>query len=392
MRALLAIPLMLAAPVAAAQLRVVPGQPVSASAARQGVDVFLINDGAVPVVATLPARIEVIALDGARLAIVPLERPPASVPAQGVVRVRYISAGVLSVGPPPVAVAPVAPPTGEPLPPSPAPAPVAAPVRPMTTTDLPPSSVEPAPLPPPPGDPRAPRETAALSATGTASGFLDRFQPYQPTYGAIGVGDAGTKLQFSFALAPFGGDGALSHFRFAYTQTIFWATDQSSGPIRVTTYSPEAFAEFGVAPQTRLAIGYAHDSNGGGDLRSIDVNRVFVRAARRFDLGSNWYAEFAPQAWIYVGRGQVRDVQDYWGNVALNAAVGQDDGVRLAVTARGNPGTGRGAAEAFASYPLSRFGDLGVYLFAQGFTGYGEALDAFRVRDSHARFGIALTR
>ena len=55
--------------------------------------------------------------------------------------------------------------------------------------------------------------------------------------------------------------------------------------------------------------------------------------------------------------------------------------------------SGRGAAELFASYPLARVdGDLGFYLFAQGFTGYGEALDDHRRRDTHARIGIALTR
>jgi outer membrane phospholipase A len=46
----------------------------------------------------------------------------------------------------------------------------------------------------------------------------------------------------------------------------------------------------------------------------------------------------------------------------------------------------------FVSYPLAKLGGLGIYVFGQGFTGYGEALDDYRVNDTHARIGIALTR
>jgi phospholipase A1/A2 len=399
---LLLLPALLAATPAAAQLRVAPEPPVSASAARSGVSVFLVNEGSTAVAGTAPERLEVVAQDGSRVAIVPAERPPASVPAGGFVRMRYLSAGVISVGPPPP------PPTGEvmsaepPEPisvPVPPPTPIAPP--PMATTDLPPSSVDPAPPPRPSAstlmqspDAPLPVETTMASGNGASAGFLDRFMPYEPIYGAIGVGDAGTKLQVSFALRPFGGTGALSHFRFAYTQTMFWATDLPSGPFRATTYSPEAFFDVPVANTARVAFGYRHDSNGEGEPTSIDVNRLFVRAVKAWDLGSGWQAELVPQAWFYVGRrgGLSRDVADYWGYTSLKASIFQPDGLKLSLIGRGNPGNGRGAAELFASYPLQRVGGLGVYLFGQAFTGFGEALDDYRVRDSHARIGISLTR
>lgn len=384
---------LLAAPSALCQLRVVPEQPVSASAARSGVDVFLINDGTAAVAAHAPERIEVIALDGARLALVPVERAPPSIAPQAFARVRYLSAGAIAVGPPPAPAAARPVPGTEIVAPPPPPRELPPPA-PIATTDVPPSNAEPAPLPPPPGPaPEPPGETAVQTGNGSVASFADRFLSNEPIYGVIGAGESASKLQFSFAFRPFGGTDALSHLRFGYTQTMFWATDRPSGPFRATTYSPSVYLDLPVADSVRFAVGYAHDSNGEGERTSIDVNRLFVRAARSFDLGDRWHAEIAPQAWVYVGaRGQSGGVQGYWGYTSVKASIGQDDGVKLALFARGNPGTGRGAAELFVSYPLTRLGGLGIYAFGQGFTGYGEALDDFRVRDTHARLGIALTR
>lgn len=342
---------MLATP-AAAQLRAVPDQPASASAARQGVAVYLLNESDAEVPGRAPARIEVTAADGSRIALVPAEAAPAAIAARGFARVRYLAAGV-------VAVAAPAPP------PSPMVAAVAA-------------------------EPRG--ETLAATAAGTASALVDRFEPHEPVYGAFGLGDAGAKLQVSFAFRPFD-EGALRHLRFAWTQTMFWAIEQPSGPFRATTYSPEVYADVPIGPATRAMVGYRHDSNGRGDMRSIDANRLYAGVAQGFDLGGGWRAELAPQAWVYVGqRGAARDLDRYWGHAALRASIFRPDGLKLSGVVRGNPGTGRGGAELFASYPLDRLGGLGIYLFGQAFTGYGEAIDDFRLRDSHARLGIALTR
>ena len=61
---------------------------------------------------------------------------------------------------------------------------------------------------------------------------------------------------------------------------------------------------------------------------------------------------------------------------------------------RGNPGTGKGSAEAFVSFPLARISDglPHVYLFGQAFTGYGEALTDYNRRANQARLGVAFTR
>lgn len=331
---------------AAAQLRPVADQPASEAAAQGGVDVLFVNDGTLPADPRAPDSLDVTASDGSRLRLVRDDTAASPVPPGGFARLRYR----------PVAVAQV------------------------TPTDEPEAA--------------ASRETPILASTGTASAILDRFSPYRPTYGAFGLGDSAAKLQVSFAFQPFATNGALDGLRFAWTQTMFWRLDIESGPIRSTNYSPEVFYEVPLTPDTIGAVGYAHDSNGRGVNGSIDVNRIYARLAHRFDLGDRWSAEIAPQAWFYVGRqGAAPDLDRYWGYGSLGLTVAQTDGVKLALTARGNPGTGKGAGEVFASYPMARLGGgLGIYLFGQGFTGFGETIDGYFVRDTHARIGIALTR
>ncbi|MCW3835103.1 phospholipase A [Sphingomonas canadensis] len=349
MRSLLALAALLAAMPAAAQIRAVPAQPASEKEALRGVEVFLVNEGDAPADAEGPKEIEVTAADGTRLVLERMPAPRASVPPGGFVKARYVPVGIAGVAVPPAEAHP--------------PAEVAA------------------------------AETVVPTSAGSSAGFLDRFEPHDPIYGVFGYGDAGAKLQVSLAMRPFEGAGVLDNLRFAYTQTMFWAIEQPSGPFRSTIYSPEVYAQVPVRDDLTLGFGWRHDSNGRG-AGSIDSNRLWIRAAKRFDLADGWSLELAPEAWIYVGKqGVATDLSDYWGYTGLRAAVRQEDGIKLALTARGNFETGRGAAELFASYPLGRLGGgFGIYLFGQAFTGHGETLDGYNLRDTQARIGIALTR
>lgn len=358
-------PLALLALPAAAQLRAVPTQPASERDALRGVEVILINEGEAPVAAEGPRTIEVTAADGTRLVLERLPAPAATVAPGGFAKARYVPTGY---------AARPAPAPGAPLPqgvgaPWRGDAPVAVASAPGTEREMP-------------------------GSAGSRAGFFDRFSPHEPVYGAFGLADAGGKLQLSFAFQPIAGDGAFSHLRFAYTQTMFWRLDLPSGPFTHTTYSPEVFVERAVDPSATIGLGWRHDSNGEGPATSIDSNRIFLRATKAFDLGNGWRAEVTPQAWAYIGKqGVAPDLDRYWGNGALGLTLVKPDSLKLALTLRGSPASGRGAAELFASWPLARIdGDVGFYLFGQGFTGYGEALDDYRRRDSHVRFGIALTR
>lgn len=362
------LPLLLIAAPAAAQVRAIPAQPASEREALRGVEVILINEGAAPVAAEGPRQIEVTAADGTRLVLERLPAPAATVAPGGFVKARYV---------PTAYAARPAPPTNIPG----APAPLAPQVGSAYAGDLPPPPVDGA-------------ESETLASRGSGAGFLDRFSVHEPIYGAFGLADAGAKLQVSFAFQPIGGTSALSHVKFAYTQTMFWRLDLPSGPFTHTTYSPEVFADVPLDPTATLGFGWRHDSNGEGPATSIDANRIFVRLTKAFDLGDGWRAEVTPQAWLYVGtQGVAPDLDRYWGNASLGLTLVKPDSLKLSLTARGNPRSGRGAAELFASYPLAPLdGGIGFYLFGQAFTGHGEALDDFRRRDTHARIGIALTR
>lgn len=357
MRLILFLPAIASAAPALAQIAPVPQQPPSATAASEsGVLVFFPNEGDTPVDPKAPERLEVTAADGTRLK---LEREgPAllPVPPGGFGKARYRPA-TISV------------------------AEAAAPVP-----DTPEREAADAVA--------ASREQEVLGSAGTASAIARRFTPYRPTYGAFGLEDAGGKLQLSFAFQPFETNGALNGLRFAWTQTMFWRVDLPSGPFASTNYSPEVFYEMPLSQDAVAAIGYAHDSNGRGDVGSIDVNRIYARVTRRFDLGDRWYGEVTPQLWFYVGKqGLADDIERYMGYGQIGAAIGRTDGVKLQLVARGNPGKGRGAAELFLSHPLARLGfGLGIHAFGQVYTGYGEALDQYDRRDTHARLGIALTR
>ena len=335
-----------------AQLRPLVDPPASAEVARDGVTVFLLNETPTAQPALGPAEIETVAADGTKLRLIAAPDEPQTVAAGGFVRVRYRLAASY-----PVAVASVAP-----LPQSTAPA--------------------------------AKGETVALTSRGGSGAFLDRLHPYAPTYGVIGAGNSGAKLQVSLDFRLLGHDDG-PRLDFAYTQTIFWAVDRPSGPIRAQGYSPELFADVPVTPSLIVGGGYRHDSNGGGVTNSIDVNRYYLRATKTFELGNAWKFAVHPMAWGYFGnQGLAPDLDRYWGYTSLGLTLGQRDGWKFAVTGRGNPGTGKGSAEGFISYPLARLeGRLPhLYLFGQFFSGYGEALIDYNRNVSHARFGIAVTR
>lgn len=366
MRSLLLLPLALTAAPALAQVRAVPTQPATEREALRGVEVILLNEGAAPVPAEGPRQIEVTAADGTRMTLERLPAPAATIAPGGFAKARYV----------PVAYAA-----------RPAPAP----------GELPPGVGSPYPA-----DARAAAtasaavdgETEVQRSAGTSSGFLARFTPHEPIYGVFGAGDAGAKLQMSFAFQPFRTDSALSGFKFAYTQTMFWRLDLPSGPFEHTTYSPELFYEKAINDSAMFGVGWRHDSNGEGPTTSIDSNRIFARFTKAFDLGDGWRAEVTPQAWLYVGKqGVAPDLARYWGNSSLGLTLVKPDSLKLSLNMRGDFETGRGAAELFASYPLADLGGgFGIYLFGQGFTGHGEALDDYRRRDTHGRLGISLTR
>ena len=324
------------------QLRIVAEPPASVAAAEgEGVRVFVLNEGTDPADAA-PQAMEVVTADRITLRIEPVDAARTRIAPGGFAKLRYRIVPVQQAA------------IGAPAESTPA------------------------------------GETQVATAQGSRAGFLDRFEPHEPIYGAFGLGSDGAKLQVSLAFRPFDGAGVLDDVRLAWTQTMFWAIDQSSGPFRSTNYSPEVYYQRRVTDRIVAGGGYAHDSN-GRDAGSIDVNRLFASASYTLPIGDGWQIEATPKLWTYVGTGY-RDLDRYWGNMSLGAAIGQIEGLRVAASLR-NPTRRRRAGELFASYPLARLGaGTGFYLFGQAFSGYGEAIDDYALRSSSARLGIAFTR
>jgi hypothetical protein len=377
MRILIAAAALVAPLPVAAQTRILPDRPADAVAAVAGVAVFVVNEGGQPADVPLPTRIELVAADGAALTLYREGDARVTVAPGGFARARY-----RNVDPRAIALAR-------------AQAPQALPPLPAATAEATASGAG-------AGDDAAGAADAgpatemivAASDAGADRGFLARFRPHEPVYGAFGLGDDGAKLQLSLAFQPFADDSALSGLRVAWTQTLFWALQEPSGPIREQVYSPELFWQVPIADGWAGAAGWRHDSNGKGTAGSIDANRIYARVTRDFDLGDGWRASVTPQAWFYVGtQGIAPDLEDYWGFGSVQAVLAKADGLKFAATLRGNPGTGRGAVEGFVSYPLTRLGGgLGISLFGQVFTGHGETLSDYRLRSSAARLGIAFVR
>jgi outer membrane phospholipase A len=74
--------------------------------------------------------------------------------------------------------------------------------------------------------------------------------------------------------------------------------------------------------------------------------------------------------------------------------LGWGRGLLLSATGRLGDDANRGALQLDLSYPLMRFlyGNVGLYLYAQYFLGYGESLLRYNERSSALRFGFALFR
>ena len=337
-------PLLMIASPAAAQVRTVV-EPVDESATEA--DVFFLNESAEPMQVEPPESVESARRGTGRpVTMRRTDGRAVTVPAGGFVRLRY------AVDPP--------------------------------------TQLAAAPMPEPVEGPGA--------GDGSASGsFPDRFEPHEPVYIIAGEGPEATKVQFSFAFRLFEG-GPFEGLRFAHTQTMFWATERASWPVTATTYSPRLYYRLPLRRGERpidLAVGYAHDSNGGGGRGSRDVNRLFARLSTRQPLGGDWSLQAAASVWTFIDwpAPTIAGLEDYWGHSRLELALEQDEGVKVSGIFRGIE-TGRGSAELNLSYPLwAPHGGLPrLYGFGQLFTGHGETLLRHTEERTRLRIGVAFVR
>lgn len=177
-----------------------------------------------------------------------------------------------------------------------------------------------------------------------------------------------------------------------YTQQSQWQVynPRVSRPFRETNYEPEAILAF--YPDRRVlgwrwrlvGLGLNHQSNGRSEPLSRSWNRVYaivgaelgefgllVRAWKRIPEDAS--KDDNPDITRYLGYGDVVGVYRYGGHT-------------LSLAARYNPATAKGALQLAWNFPLQRR----VRGYLQAFSGYGESLIDYNVRQNTIGLGISL--
>jgi phospholipase A1 len=221
--------------------------------------------------------------------------------------------------------------------------------------------------------------------------------PYRPLFDAFEeegeFGSVEAKFQISVKGRLFASDDRRWGLWFAYTQQNQWQVfeEDISRPFRETNYEPELFGSFhpdldlGGWRLNLVTFGYNHQSNGRADPISRSWDRLFVEAAvERGNL------VLQARAWTRIRLGDAEDdnpdIVDYYGNAELNALY-RWRGSTFTLMGRGNPATGKGAAQfTWASRPL--LGPLRGYV--QLFTGYGESMIDYDWNQTTIGVGVSL--
>ena len=266
--------------------------------------------------------------------------------------------------------------------------------------------VEPARSPAEP--PKAPVDRAEESAA--AEFFKEHFSGYEPLYFIAGGDYPNAKFQISFKYQLFSNTGplvktlpAFKGLHIAYTQTSLWDLTSTSKPFVDTTYKPEVFYAMERVDGGRwadwlrldLQAGLQHQSNGksGADSRSLNV--AYFEPTLILGNEDGFHFSLAPRVWAYLeSLDENPDIKDYYGNVGVRSTLGWGRSLLLSATGRIGDDANRGSLQLDLSYPLMRFlyGNVGLYLYAQYFLGYGESLLRYNERSSAFRVGFALFR
>ena len=188
-------------------------------------------------------------------------------------------------------------------------------------------------------------------------------------------------------------DGKADLFA-GYTQRSFWQMYNSaaSSPFRETNFEPEAWFRSVVNKPilgwnvSTLALGVNHQSNGRGDDYSRSWNRVLGSIA--FERGN---VGVVLRPWWRIPENSSSDnnpdISDYMGSfdLTLLSRFGEhsfDLMVRNNLKSRDN----RGALQLGWSYPLTPK----IKAYAQLFSGYGESLIDYKVRQNTIGIGLQL--
>jgi phospholipase A1 len=193
----------------------------------------------------------------------------------------------------------------------------------------------------------------------------------------------------------------------AYTQQSHWQVfnGAQSRPFRETNYQPEAIFSIHPGLFSRdhgddrwnwrvFNVGVGHQSNGQSSPLSRSWNYAFAQLGFELDNEhGQWAVVLRPSYRIPEGsaKDDNRDLTDYFGYGDIRGTWRRCDW-EVSLTARGNPATGKGAAQLDVSFPLRTGADRYYPLlgYLQVFTGYGESLIDYNWRQTTAGIGVRL--
>jgi phospholipase A1 len=225
--------------------------------------------------------------------------------------------------------------------------------------------------------------------------------PFDPLVGG-GVLASGTELdsveaafQLSFKFRMWTTDDRRWGVWAAYTQQSQWQLYNDSGnasrPFRETNYMPELLLstkpglQWGALQWNLFTFAFNHQSNGRSDKISRSWNRLVAGFGVEYgNLG------VVGRLWWRIPESSESDdnptISDYYGWGDLSA-IYKWGGQSIGATLRGNPSTGKGAAQlAWTSAPL--IGPLRGYV--KLFSGYGETLIDYDWNQTTIGIGVSL--
>ena len=204
------------------------------------------------------------------------------------------------------------------------------------------------------------------------------------------------ELQLSFRLDFFQNiSGVDVIYSAAYTQLSFWQVYATSAPFRETNYQPELFVTFPIyaedMPVKALMGGFAHQSNGQGNITEQDVSDSNLSGLPNLQP----YLRNRSRSWNYLwaqtvmqfgslftevklwyrlpedGEDDNPDLIDYLGHGSVKFTLPYGKSMTTLLL-RQNFMTGKGAQELTWSYPVASREN--VFWYLKVFTGYGESL------------------
>lgn len=257
---------------------------------------------------------------------------------------------------------------------------------------------------------RDPIDSMISAPSGTLDPLPDEepaLSANEPMYFVLGKRDGtNARFQLSFKYRLFDPESAparllpfLGQMHLGYTQTSLWDLSGDSKPFRDTSYRPSLFWQGKLeAPAplfpSLLRGGYEHESNGkeGSASRSIDM--LFLQPAWRTDFANGSSLIFAPRFHNYLDKADNPDIARYRGYADWIIRVGHERGWML--SSRLRQGTGGYASGQFdLSMPLREplFSRTGGFLHFQLFTGYGESLLDYNIKQPpQFRVGFSIVR